>query len=166
MEFEIVEIKKDDLPAILKTAEDLWGSAVIVVHGKAYDISQLPGVKAISGDELVGFLHYTILNTCCEILTLASLKQGKGVGSALLRKLETCARQKGVRLIHLITTNDNLHALGFYQRRGYHITSVFPKQVEQSRRIKPSIPEIGDNRIPIRDEIRLEKLIISEDKKL
>lgn len=166
MEFDNVEITKDDIPAILNAAENLWGGAVIVVHGEAYDIRQLPGYKAMLGDELVGFLHYTIHNDSCEILTLASLKEGIGVGSNLLREIEARACQNGVRLIHLIATNDNLHALGFYQRRGYHMTTVFPNQVELSRKIKPSIPEIGDNRIPIRDEIRLEKVINSEHNKL
>jgi hypothetical protein len=60
----------------------------------------------------------------------------------------------------LITTNDNLHALGFYQRRGFHLNQVFPGRVDQARKIKPSIPEIGENGIPIRDEIRLEKDLI------
>jgi RimJ/RimL family protein N-acetyltransferase len=79
------------------------------------------------------------------------------VGSALLAAVEYLARSFGCQRIHLTTTNDNLHALGFYQRRGYHLTGLFPGQVEQSRLLKPNIPEIGDHNIPIRDELRLEK---------
>lgn len=153
----ISEITKDDMSVILKTAENFWGGAVIIAHGKSFQIDQLPGFKATSSGQFVGFLHYELREDDCEILTLASLDEGRGVGTALLSHVEALAKKKGFHLIHLVTTNDNLHALGFYQRRGYHIAAVFPGQIGVSRRLKPSIPLIGENQIPIRDEIRLEK---------
>ena len=107
--------------------------------------------------QLSGFLHYELREDACEILTLASLDEGRGIGTALLAQVESLAKEKGLHLIHLVTTNDNLHSLGFYQRRGYCIAAVFPGQIEVSRQIKPTIPLIGENQIPIRDEIRLEK---------
>ncbi len=153
----ISEIAKENLSVILKTAENFWGGPVIIAHGKSFQIDQLPGFKATSSGQFVGFLHYELREDDCEILTLASLDEGRGVGTALLSHVEALAKKKGLHLIHLVTTNDNLHALGFYQRRGYHISAVFPGQIEISRQLKPSIPLIGENRIPIRDEIRLEK---------
>lgn len=59
--------------------------------------------------------------------------------------------------IWLITTNDNLNALGFYQKRGFRIKAVYPGAVDEARRIKPEIPLAASNGIPIRDEIELEK---------
>ena len=109
-----------------------------------------------------GFLHYEIREGLCEVLSLASTVEGLGVGSALLKHLESFILKKGFDLIQLTTTNDNLHALGFYQRRGYTIKAVFPGQIQASRKLKPSIPMIGDNQIPIRDEILLEKSLFVE----
>ena len=56
----------------------------------------------------------------------------------------------------LITTNDNLNALRFYQGRGFRLVAVHPGAVEASRRLKPQIPELGSFGIPIRDELELE----------
>jgi ribosomal protein S18 acetylase RimI-like enzyme len=59
----------------------------------------------------------------------------------------------------LITTNDNLHALGFYQKQGFHLVGEYPNAIVKSRKIKPSIQEIGVNSIPLRDEIELQILL-------
>ena len=66
------------------------------------------------------------------------------------------AKKAGCSRIWLITTNDNLHALGFYQRRGFVIKAVHPNALDRSRELKPSIPLISENGIPLRDEIELE----------
>jgi GNAT superfamily N-acetyltransferase len=163
MSFIISKITKDDISAIQTVAAEFWGSPVIIAHGQSYQIDQLPGYKAVLSGQLAGFLHFEIRGEYCEILTLVSLNEGRGIGTALLNHIETLAKEKSVRLIHLVTTNDNLHALGFYQRRGYHIAAVFPGQIEVSRQLKASIPLIGDNNIPIRDEIRLEKALWIEN---
>jgi len=68
---------------------------------------------------------------------------------------EVARKEKSTRL-WLITTNDNLLALGFYQRRGFHICAVNPDAITEARKIKPSIPQIGLEGIPLRDEIVLE----------
>jgi hypothetical protein len=61
--------------------------------------------------------------------------------------------------VWLVTTNDNLDALRFYQRRGFRIAQVRPGAVDETRKtLKPSIAEVGDFGIPIRDEIVLERL--------
>jgi hypothetical protein len=66
------------------------------------------------------------------------------------------ARKKGCRRLTLITTNDNLHALGFYQRRGFELAGIQRGAIGRARELKPSIPLIGQNNIPLRDEIELE----------
>lgn len=55
-----------------------------------------------------------------------------------------------------MTTNDNLDALRFYQRRGWRLVAVHPDPLEESRRLKPSIPTVGLFGIPRRDELELE----------
>jgi DNA-3-methyladenine glycosylase I len=60
--------------------------------------------------------------------------------------------------IWLITTNDNIDALRFYQKRGYEMKTVHRYAMEVSRKTKPQIPFEGKYGIPIRDEIEMEKL--------
>ena len=66
-------------------------------------------------------------------------------------------RPSGARRLWLITTNDNVDALRFYQRRGFRLVRVHAGAVDRSRAaLKPGIPEAGDHGIPLRDELELE----------
>jgi hypothetical protein len=69
------------------------------------------------------------------------------------------ARKRNCWRVFLITTNDNLNALGFYQKRGFELVAIHRGAVNESRKVKPSIPLIGDNNIPLRDEIELELVL-------
>ncbi|HZU76006.1 MAG TPA: GNAT family N-acetyltransferase, partial [Dehalococcoidia bacterium] len=82
---------------------------------------------------------------------------GSGAGPALLDAAESYARAHGCTRLWLITTNDNTRALRFYQRWGMRIMAVHLAAIEHSRRLKPEIPAIGADGIPIRDEIELAK---------
>lgn len=80
-----------------------------------------------------------------------------GIGSALLKEIEQIAIDNNCKKMRLITTNDNMRALQFYQKRGYCLTKLYPNAMEEVRKVKLNIPELGDNDIPLRDEIELEK---------
>ena len=69
------------------------------------------------------------------------------------------AKDIGIKRIILTTTNDNLSALRFYQKRGFDIFKINLNAVEQSRKIKPEIPLIGMDGIPIKHEIELELIV-------
>lgn len=157
MKIDIRAIELRDKTPIHEILEDLWGDAVIVAHLECFDCDHLPGFAAFIDGQLAGFLHYRIVSQDCEILTLAALMENQGVGSALLAKIEEYARQSGCTRLHLVTTNDNLHALTFYQHRGYQVAAVFPGRINEARKLKPSLPLLGENGIPIEDEILLEK---------
>ena len=77
-------------------------------------------------------------------------------GSKLIDQAIEEARTQGCKRLFLITTNDNLNALGFYQKRGFEIAAIYRGAVNESRKIKPGIPLVGYNNIPLRDEIELE----------
>jgi hypothetical protein len=80
-----------------------------------------------------------------------------GAEVALARRHNPLARDAGCTRLWLITTNDNVDALRFYQRRGFRLAALHAGAVDRSRtRLKPEIPEIGDHGIPLRDEIELE----------
>lgn len=64
-------------------------------------------------------------------------------------------RANGTRYLRVATTNDNLPTLQFYQKRGFSIHAVRINGVEIARRMKPAIPALGFEGIPIRDEIDL-----------
>ena len=157
MTFQIKPISDSDREIISNLMKEFWGSEIVVAHGDVYTTRHLPGFKAIKEEKVVGFLHYQIRGKECEIITLASSDEGIGIGSGLIAAIEETARVENCKKLTLITTNDNLHALGFYQRRGFHLTELCPGQIKESRKLKPSIPEIGLDNIPIRDEIHLEK---------
>lgn len=159
MAIRIEKITAEDKKNILDIIKTFWGEETIIIHNEIFHTSKLDGLKAVEKQEIIGVLQYRMLEEVCEILTLGSIKPGRGAGTALITELEKIARKHGCRRISLITTNDNLHAIGFYQRRGFHLTALYPDQVTKSRLIKPGIPEIGENGIPIRDELRLEKVL-------
>lgn len=157
MTFKIMKTTTDDREEVLNIIKDFWGDDTVVHQDKIFYPAEMEGLKAVDQDRIVGILHFQIQDNNCEILTLASLNKGKGIGTALLDAVEVIARNSSCRKLCLSTTNDNLHALGFYQRRGFCLKALFPGQMEASRKLKPAIPEMGEHGIPIRDEIRLEK---------
>jgi GNAT superfamily N-acetyltransferase len=79
--------------------------------------------------------------------------QRSGVGGHLVAEAELLARRLKLTRLVVATTNDNLPALYFYQRRGYRMTAFVPESV-----VMHTHQEIaGFAGIPVRDEIRLEK---------
>jgi len=127
-----------------------------VVHGDIYYPHELSGFVALQNNFPVGLVTYHIAGQACEIVTLSSEQPGIGIGSALIEAVGEIARATGCRRLWLVTTNDNLHALGFYQKRGFLLVKIHRNAVEKSRQLKPLIPLYGMNGIPIRDEIELE----------
>jgi Acetyltransferase (GNAT) family len=112
------------------------------------------------GQHLLGLLTYVVDGDRCEVLTLHAAEQWRGAGTALIQEVERVAVAAGCRDLWLITTNDNVDALRFYQRRGFRLAALHPGAVDRSRgTVKPEIPEIGDYGIPLRDELELHKEI-------
>ncbi len=136
-----------------------WGSEKVVSRGVIHYPQKLPGFVAIKRFEKAGLITYNILGENCEIVTLDSTQPSSGVGTALIEAVKDIAIKSSCKRLWLITTNDNLHALRFYQKRGFMLVVVHRNAVEQSRKLKPEIPLIGNNDIPIRDEIELEMIL-------
>jgi GNAT superfamily N-acetyltransferase len=143
----------NDLPRLLEFWNEQWGSDEMIVHGESFRPEQLNGFVT---EDWSGVVTYTIKNNSCEIISLNSLKENRGIGTALIDRVIETAKDHFCRRLFLVTTNDNLHALGFYQRRGFEIVTIRRGAVNESRKIKPGIPWIGMNNIPLRDEIELE----------
>ena len=159
MDIQIRPRHEEDGDWITEILLDNWASNIVVTRGISYEADYLPGFIAERDDKRVGLLTYNINNDELEIITLNAVEEGKGVGTALLETIETLAKEKNCARIWLITTNDNVDALRFYQKRGYEIKSIHRYAIEESRKIKPQLPFVGKDGIPIRDEIEMEKLI-------
>jgi GNAT superfamily N-acetyltransferase len=128
----------------------------------SWSIRETTPLLAEVGGHLSGVLTYIIVGDRCEVLTLHAF-QRLGIGTALIDEVDRTAIGGGCTLLWVITTNDNVDALRFYQRRGFRLTKLHPGAVDRSREtLKPEIPEIGDYGIPIRDELELEKLLVPE----
>lgn len=136
-----------------------WGADFVVAHGKIYYPNTLPGFIAVQKKEKVGLVTYRIEKKSCEIITLDSTRQSIGVGTALINTVKKVAQKSSCRRLWLITTNDNLNALRFYQKRGFSLVAVHRNALKLSRKLKPQISMIGDNGIPLRDEIELEMIL-------
>ena len=138
---------------------DNWFSTDMCVRGKIIDGTQLDGFLLQEENKIIGLVTYTFWGDVCEIVSLDSKKENIGIGSTLLKEVERVAIDNNCKKMRLITTNDNMRALQFYQKRGYCLTKLYPNAMEEVRRVKPNVPELGDNDIPLRDEIELEKLL-------
>lgn len=156
---KIRKIDGKDKKWIAKFIRKNWGSEKIVAHGKIFYPHNLPGFAAYAGKKVSGLITYDIKNNNLEIVTINAVVQGKGIGTALLKSIERVAHKLKCKKIWLITTNDNIDALAFYQKSGFIIDKIHKKALDFSRKIKPEIPLIGNYGIPLRDEIELRKFI-------
>lgn len=152
----------DDLPKnkIIDFFKLHWGSSEMVISSGVYDCSKLDGFAVVNGeDEIIGLITYIMKDNECEIISLDSIEEGKGIGTSLVREVEKLGLKEKCKLLKLVTTNDNLRALKFYQKRGFILSRIFLNAVEKARKIKPEIPLMGNDGIPIRDEIELIKIL-------
>jgi ribosomal protein S18 acetylase RimI-like enzyme len=138
---------------------EAWGAETVVVHQTVYRPAELPGFIAEAEGKIAGLLTYHIKDLACEIVTLNAWREGIGVGTALIEAVKPAAGRENCRRLWLVTTNDKLPALRFYQKRGFIIAAVHVNAIEKDRRLKPEIPITGMDGIPIRDEIELEMML-------
>lgn len=156
---DIRRLTAEDLPRLREFWKKHWGDEFVVAHGVIYRPDTLDGFIALDNDEWVGEITYAVLGTDCEIVSLDSLREGQGIGTMLIDAVVQEARKRNCRRVFLITTNDNLHALGFYQRRSFEMARIYRHALDETRRLKPSVPLIGMDNIPLRDEIELEMVL-------
>lgn len=139
---------------------DNWHSTDISIGGRFVDGTKLDGLIIMEDKIIIGLVTYIFSNDICEIVSLDSKKENVGIGTSLLKEVEEIALENNCKKMRLITTNDNLRALQFYQKRGYCITKLYPNAMDEVRKIKPDVPLIRENGIPLNDEIELEKNLI------
>ncbi|GAB4129423.1 MAG: GNAT family N-acetyltransferase [Roseiflexaceae bacterium] len=152
-----------DRGMLLDFFEQHWGGPMMVTRGQITHADQVEGFVWEQAGEWLGLITFVMRAddhgdggcASCEVTSLDSMAERRGIGSALLDAVIAEARLRSAARLWLITTNDNLHALRFYQRRGWRLVALYPEAVSAARQIKPGIPLIGFDQIPIRDELEL-----------
>ncbi len=156
---ELMKINQENRDRINDFIMRQWYTIQMVVHGESIDLSKAEGWYAGEDNEIIGLVTYRFTGNDMEILSLDSLVENKGIGTALLDQAISEARNAGSERVRLITTNDNLHALRYYQKRGFDMICFYQNALDASRKIKPEIPLTGIDDIPLKHEIELELLL-------
>lgn len=139
-----------------KWAESHAGST-LVTRGRVHNALELPGLVAEDdGGDVIGAITWHVDGDAIEVVTLDGFVENRGVGTALLAEVAALARRRGARRLWLITSNDNVRAIRFYQRRGWTMVAVHRDAITAARKIKPDIPLLGYDDIPIRHEVEFE----------
>jgi len=161
--FQIRPLSPQDRNWVAHFLDEHWSSTKIVTRGQAYYAHLLPGFVAEMTDAPedappAGLITYRMdaETKSCEIMTLNSLQVNQGIGTALLESVKEVARAEGCKRMWLVTTNDNLDALRFLQKRNMRLVAVYAGALAEARKLKPQIPLVGKDSIPLHDEIELQ----------
>lgn len=161
LQYVIMDALDPDFIWLKDLWEQEWGGLTMVSGDTTYHLTQVKALLAKRQGTPIGAITWAFPTSGeAEIVSLNALFEGQGVGSLLLQSAEQHIRHQGAFRIQIVTSNDNLRALAFYQKRGYRLKSLHPGAIDRARLDKPSIPGIADNGIPIHDELVLEKLLI------
>lgn len=148
-------VAEADRPWLADAIVAAWASDKVASRGRLTEpVSTLPGFVAELNGERVGYAVFRADGDELEVSAIQSLVENRGVGRALLEAVQDEVRQRRLSRAWLITTNENLGAIGFYQRCGWDWVAFHRDEV--GRELKPEIPEVGANGIEIRHELEFE----------
>jgi len=162
MEFIVQTITPEhraEVDALLKRE---WNAPPSISRGKAIDTRVLPGFVALADNRLAGAITYNIIGDECEVVTLNSLVENVGIGTALINAVKAVARENRCARLWLVTTNDDTEAIRFYQKKAFELAAVHLNAMALSRQMKPAIPLPGMHGIPIKHEFEFEMMLTKE----
>lgn len=133
--------------------------------GELLDPLAQEGIVAELDGRPVGLLTVHETDGGLEVLTLHSERRGIGAGTRLLETALRVAAASDAPRLWLVTTNDNVHAIRWYLRRGMRVATVHEGAVDADRAaLKPTLPAKNPkNGIPIRDLVELELAVANGD---
>lgn len=149
-------------PATEDTIAEDWGefSGGPPIFGVLHEYSPSDVEGLVSRDEngaKTGLVTWWSDGETAEVVSLHATPQGCGTGARLMDAAESELKGSGVTRVVLATTNDNVRALSFYQRRGYRLVGVRLDEMARIRQTKPDVPRVGQDGVPLRDMWELEK---------
>ena len=136
-----------------------WYTTTMIIRGKEIDMTQTEGFYVKEQEDIIGLITYFVSDDVLEVISLNSLRENQGIGTKLVDAVIREAKDRKLKKILVVTTNDNINAIKFYQQRGFDMACLYHNALDISRKIKPEIPLIGDHSIPLRHEIEFELLI-------
>lgn len=151
-----------DARALVEHVVSTWGAEFVVAHDEAMYPARLAGFVAVSGEEIVGHVSYRVESGRCEVVSIDASPPRVGTGTLLMEAVVEAAWTAGCTAVWLTTTNDNLDALRFYQRRGFRLIALRPGGFDRVRHLKPDLPPVGSYGIPRRDELDLELELLGD----
>ena len=139
-----------------------WGLPVVCID-RLYHPGDLDGlVWRNEASEVVGLVTWAVEDDWAEIVTMDAFVQGAHIGGPLLDAAEAALKERGVRTVVVVTTNDNLRAQGFYLRRGYRLIRLDLDGMDRVRALKPDVPAVGQESLPLRDMWELRKELLGD----
>ena len=159
---EFLPVDNQNRERINAFISERWFSTDMIIRGERIDLTKADGIIAMENGDIIGLLTCIIRDKICEITSLDSLKEGKGIGTALINQVIRLAMERDCQKILVVTTNDNINAIRFYQKRGFDMVRLYRNALDVSRKMKPEIPLTGDHGIPLRHEIEFELNLATE----
>lgn len=157
-EYTVQQASCDDVEVLEELVKLFWGDPIQLMFNQTYRVAQEPTITAKKDGNTIGFISYNDFSKkAVLIMALGILPgfQGCGIGRTLVDQVENYAKSQGKQELLVVTSNDNLPALAFYQRHGFQLFEVAPNVIAE----KLGGLQLGIARIPIRDELRLRKIL-------
>ncbi|MEX1295520.1 MAG: GNAT family N-acetyltransferase [Candidatus Limnocylindrales bacterium] len=149
-------VDEEEAKRLARRVRSTWGE-VVARRGQTVDPADGELLGAFVGGEIIGVATYVIHEQDCEVVAIEAYQERQGIATALMEEIRDRARLAGCRRLWLVTTNDNVPAIAFYQKWGMDLVALRHDGVTEARaRLKPDIPEIGYDDIPIRHELEFE----------
>lgn len=147
-----------------KTIADAWHERwgdFLVTNGRVYRPSDVEGLVMYGDDgSRLALVTYAVYGEEAEVVSLEAFEPRHGYGQGVLGEMERRLRERGVRRAWLVTTNDNVGAIRLYLLLGWRLVKVSLNALEETRRLKPEVPQTGMHGLPLRDEFEFEKWLV------
>jgi GNAT superfamily N-acetyltransferase len=135
------------------------GGPPVVALLREYEASDVSAALALREGDVSGLVTWFVDGDVGEIVSVHAEPQSSGGGTILMNAAEDELRRAGVKRAVLATTSENTNALGFYIKCGYRLTRVHLNAMDRVRRLKPNVPSMSREGLPLQDMWELEKAL-------
>lgn len=92
----IISLQQTDQTWVTDFLIQHWGSTQMVISSGTFQCNELDGFSAVNEKgKIIGLITYHIVGNECEIISLDSIEENRGIGTALLQRVENKAKENG-----------------------------------------------------------------------